>query len=195
MTNELSELVDELPGLTLTTLADGRVDFVNRTWSEYTGLSRSDCMGDGWYAAVHPEDAPFVRERWALLDASRAPSEFELRLRRHDGVFHWFLLQTRPFGSTPGTPAKWCAVAVDINARKRSEKELHTSTFRAMCESIPGLVCTMTPNGDVEVFNRELLEFFGKTSEELRAWGINDLVHPDDREAVVKAFTRSRATA
>ena len=66
MKNELSSVVDALPGLVWTALADGQVDFVNRQWCEYTGLSLNDSCGDGWQKAIHQDDLP------QLLDGLRS---------------------------------------------------------------------------------------------------------------------------
>lgn len=65
---------------------------------------------------------------------------------------------------------------------------------REMVEGFPGLVVTMDMTGHVELFSGEVLEYFGKTREELRSWQINDAVHPDDLPRVIAAFTESVAT-
>jgi PAS domain S-box-containing protein len=65
---------------------------------------------------------------------------------------------------------------------------------REMVEGFPGLVVTMDMMGHVELFSSEVLEYFGKTREELRSWQINDAVHPDDLPRVIAAFTESVTT-
>ena len=61
-------------------------------------------------------------------------------------------------------------------------------------ESFPGLVVTMGMTGQVELFSREVLEYFGKTPDELRHWSMIDAVHPDDLPRVVAAFNDSVTT-
>src|SRR5258705_10907242 len=58
-------------------------------------------------------------------------------------------------------------------------------------DSIPGLVALLTATGDVEVVNRQVFEYFRQTLEELRQWGTNDTVHPEDLPHVIEVFTRS----
>ena len=70
-----------------------------------------------------------------------------------------------------------------------SERESHM-----ILDSIPGLVALLSPAGAVETVNRPLLEYFGQTLEELRHWGTNGTVHPEDLPHVIEAFTRSIAT-
>ena len=62
MNNALSRIVDVLPGLVLTALPDGRVDFANARWCEYTGGSMAEAIGDGWLGAIHPDDLAMVRD-------------------------------------------------------------------------------------------------------------------------------------
>ncbi|MFL5575565.1 MAG: PAS domain-containing protein [Gemmatimonadaceae bacterium] len=80
--------------------------------------------------------------------------------------------------------------------RRRAEEALRTSAreSRLIVDSIPGLVGLLTPTGEVEVVNRQLLEYFGQTLEELRQWGTNGTVRPEDLPHVVEVFTRSIAS-
>ena len=70
------------------------------------------------------------------------------------------------------------------------EKE---SEARLIVDNIPGLIALMSPTGDLEMGNRRLLEYFGQTLEELRSWGTNDTVHPEDLPHVIDVFSRSIA--
>jgi PAS domain S-box-containing protein len=80
--------------------------------------------------------------------------------------------------------------------RKQAEEELRSSehNLRTIVNSIPGLVCTMSPAGEVQELNQQLLEYFGKTPETLRGWAMTDAVHPDDLPMVVREFTYSITT-
>lgn len=71
---------------------------------------------------------------------------------------------------------------------KRSERE-----SRLIVDSIPGLVELLTAGGEIAVVNRQVVEYFGRTLEELRRWGTNDTVHPDDLPHVIDVFARSIA--
>jgi PAS domain S-box-containing protein len=76
-----------------------------------------------------------------------------------------------------------------LEERRRADETLRN--LRQIVDSIPGLVCTLSPSGELELFNRQILEYFGKTPEELRAWAGSDAIHPDDHLRVVSAFTHS----
>jgi PAS domain S-box-containing protein len=64
--------------------------------------------------------------------------------------------------------------------------------FRLIVDSIPSLVCTMTAGGEVEFVNQQILDYTGKTLEELRDW--QPLVHPDDLALVMTLWMRSVKT-
>ena len=66
--------------------------------------------------------------------------------------------------------------------------------FRLIVETIPGLIAVMTPNGGVEHVNRQVLEYFGRTLEELKRWGSTDAVHPDDLPRVITAWQHAVET-
>jgi formate hydrogenlyase transcriptional activator len=61
-------------------------------------------------------------------------------------------------------------------------------------DSVPGLVVTTTPAGEIELLNRQVLEYFGKTPEELKSWTTSNAVHPDDLPGAIAAFKTSIET-
>ena len=78
-----------------------------------------------------------------------------------------------------------------------SEPKADLSSERALrliLDTIPGLVAIMTAQGEVELVNQRVLDYFGRTLDELKQWGTSDAVHPDDLPAVVRAWTRSLET-
>jgi PAS domain S-box-containing protein len=122
MTVGLDSLVDALPGLIWTGFSDGRIDFLNHRWREYTGLGVEDGCGTGWHRVVHPDDVPDLLESWRSSAASRHGGEVEAeaRLRRFDGVYRWFLFRTTALTGASVRVARWCGVGTDIDARRRS---------------------------------------------------------------------------
>jgi len=65
--------------------------------------------------------------------------------------------------------------------------------LRLIVDSVPGLVALLTATGDIAVLNGRVFEYFGQTMEELRNWGTNGTVHPDDASYVIEVFTRAIA--
>jgi PAS domain S-box-containing protein len=119
--SKLRQVIDAIPALAWCNLPDGPNEFLSKGWHEYTGLSPEESHGWGWQAAFHPEDLPPLMERWMKMLASGEPDEIEARLRRHDGVYRWFLIRCEPFRDESGKIVRWYGTSTDIDDRKRVE--------------------------------------------------------------------------
>src|SRR5262252_4829033 len=62
---------------------------------------------------------------------------------------------------------------------------------RMVVETLPGMVCTFSTSGEIEILNRRTLEYFGKTLEEMRNWQGDDVIHPEDLPRVIRLFTQA----
>ena len=189
-------IVDSIPGFVAAFTPGGEVEFVNRQILEYFGKPLEELKRWGTGGTTHPEDLPRVVELFTHSIASGDPFEFELRARRFDGVYRWFQSRGFPLHDTNGHIVRWYNLLIDIDERKRAEEALRESErdSRLIVDSIPGLVALLTATGDVEVVNRQVFEYFGQTLEELRQWGTNDTVHPEDLPHVADVFTRAIAS-
>jgi PAS domain S-box-containing protein len=113
-----------MPTFAWTALPDGSVDFVNRHWQQYTGLSTERTAGSGWQEAAHPEDLERNVEKWRASLATGEPFEDEVRYRRAaDGQYRWFLSRAVPLRDHRGKIVKWYGTSTDIEDRKRAEQE------------------------------------------------------------------------
>src|SRR5215510_9634511 len=113
-------------------------------------------------------------------------------MRRFDGAHRWFLFRANPLRDESGKVVKWYGSNIDIEDRKRGEDALSARelSWRQIVDNIPGLVATMGATGEVEFLNRQTLEYFGKTNEELKNWSLIGAVHPDDLPRVIEARTK-----
>jgi PAS domain S-box-containing protein len=84
----------------------------------------------------------------------------------------------------------------DRDRRARAEAALHSGepSYRLIVDTIPALIATMTPEGEVEDVNRQVYEYFGRTLDELKKWGMADAVHQDDLPRVIDAWRSAVAT-
>jgi PAS domain S-box-containing protein len=189
---ELNALIDALPGLGWTALPDGRAEFLNQRWLEYTGMTAERAIGWGWIGVLHPDDRTRLVEHWQSCVASGTPVDAEGRMRRYDGAYRWFLFRANPLRDETGKISKWCGTNLDIEDRRRVEEGLRASelSWRQIVDNIPGFVATMGAMGEVEYLNRQTLDYFGKTTEELKNWSLIGAVHPDDLPRVIEARQR-----
>jgi formate hydrogenlyase transcriptional activator len=183
-------VVDTIPGLVWSTRPDGSAEFFNQRWLKYTGLSTEQSLDWGWKVAIHPDDLPRMME--AFHKALNLGRSFEVEgcFRRLDGELRWFLFRGSPLLDGSGNVVKWYGTNTDLEERKRAEDALRVSeqSFRLIVEGIAGLVAIMTSKGELEVVNRQALDYFGKTVEQLKGWLISNAVHPDDLPGVISAW-------
>ncbi|MDX6446949.1 MAG: formate hydrogenlyase transcriptional activator [Blastocatellia bacterium] len=121
--DRLRLVIDTIPTMAWSLRADGVVDFANQRWLDYTGLALEEAIQEPT-GAIHPEDLPGVMEKWLATMAAGEPSEDEMRLRRADGEYRWFLVRTAPLRDDQEKLVKWYGVAIDIEDRKHTEASL-----------------------------------------------------------------------
>src|SRR3989475_10184394 len=83
--------------------------------------------------------------------------------------------------------SKAAALTSTVSAQEVESEE----RFRLIVDTIPGFVCTLNAAGEIELLSRQVLEYFGKTTEELKNWATSDAVHPGDLPRVIEAWQRS----
>lgn len=194
---KLRQVIDAIPTLAWCNLPDGPNEFLNKGWHEYTGLSPEESHGWGWQTAFHPDDLPPLMEKWGKMLASGEPDEVEARLRRHDGIYHWFLIRAQALRDEAGNILRWYGTSTDIEDRKRAEEALRDreQSLRLILDGIAGLVAIMSAKGEVEAVNRQVLDYFGRSVEEMKGWSTSNSVHPEDLPGVIAAWIHSVETA
>ena len=181
----LRQVIDAIPTLAWCNLADGPNEFLNKRWHEYTGLSPEESNGWGWQAAFHPDDLPSVMEKWRQLLVSGEPGEIEARLRRHDGVFRWFLIRVEPFRDETGKIIRWYGTGTDIEALKQTQEKLREDEreLRRITDAIPQTIVVLDPSGAPIYANRATLDYTGLNIEDVVAPDFRERIfHPDDLE-------------
>jgi PAS domain S-box-containing protein len=120
-------IIDTVPAQLWTESPEGVVDFVNRRWIDYTGMTLEQAVGSGWNRMVHPDDIERVLSKWRILISEGKPREIESRLRRSDGTYRWFLSRCCPLIDRSGNILGWYGSDTDIHDRKESEEKLRQS--------------------------------------------------------------------
>ena len=190
---DFSRVIDLLPGLVWTARPDGRADFVNQRWCDYTGMSFEGALGEGWQAAAHPADRPDFVERWRTITAAEAPAELEARLRRADGEYRWFLLRISPIADASGKAVRWCGVGTDIDDRKRQAQAspARGRNFEQIVDGLPAIIALFTGDGKIAFCNKQMLEYLDETFEQVHAKASAYNFHPADRDQVLARWAAS----
>src|SRR5271165_6618487 len=93
---QLRDVIEGIPAIASTIRLDGSVEFINKRWQEYTGMSTEESVGSGWQSAGHPQDMGHYLEKRRAALTSGHPLEDETRIRSRDGKYRWFLLRGAP---------------------------------------------------------------------------------------------------
>ncbi len=117
-------LVDSIPALIHTATPDGYLDYFNKPWLEYLGVTLDKVTGWNWTAYVHTEDVEGIVAKWRACLATGEVFEYETRVRRADGEYRWMFHRKVPLRDANGNVAKWYGSSFDIEERKRTELAL-----------------------------------------------------------------------
>jgi PAS domain S-box-containing protein len=180
----LRELIDVMPIHVWTTHADGFDAFFNRPRLEYTGPHVD------WYAIVHPDDRAQHDAVWHASVRNGQPFEFEQRLLAADGTSRWFLARAAPLRDASGNITRWVGVNIDIEDRKRAEKEQADAEqqLKTVIDTIPAHVWRTGPDGENDFVNQARIAFGGGDL----AW--HNFVRPDDAVVHQQLWAEARRT-
>lgn len=122
-------LADSMPVMAWSATPDGVVDYYNRRWLEYTGLSTDD--PDVWRKVLHPEDMDLCMEAWQRAIETSGEFEAEFRLRQgKSGRCLWHLGRAVPVLDESGKATRWFGTNTNIDERKCSEEEARANDIR-----------------------------------------------------------------
>src|ERR1700737_3684155 len=102
-------VVDAIPAHIWRAAPDGAIQFVNKQWMDYTGLSQDESRGWAWASTnvIHPDDCPGLLDTWQRGTAGGQPDEAEARVRRFDGEYRWYLIRAVPVRDESGALVGW----------------------------------------------------------------------------------------
>ena len=142
-------------------------DYVNPPFYAFTGLGDGDALGWGWLDAIHPEDRAETRDVWSAANAGGAV-EREVRARRADGAWQWFLLRAVPQLGDHGEVVRWFGSCTDIDQRRQvearqgrmlAELQHRVKNILAMVRSL--LVRTVKSSADLDHFAHHFIGRIG----------------------------------
>ena len=120
------QLLEAMPQMVLTADAEGSVEYANRHWLEYTGLSLETAGRMGWDQVLHPEDRELTWSAWQSAMESGSAFEIEHRLlRASDQCYRYHLVRLVPMKNTAGEVTNWFGTCTDVESQKQAEKAAH----------------------------------------------------------------------
>jgi formate hydrogenlyase transcriptional activator len=186
-------LVDGMAAQVSIMTVTGELEFVNRQVLDYFGKSLEELQDWRHTDSIHPEDLPRVAAALAECLQTGRPYEHEKRLRRFDGVYHWFRAHGRPARDAQGRIIRWYIVLTDIEERKKAEEKLaeQQKEFRQILDLAPQMVAVFGPKRERLYANSVALAYIGVTLEEWQQQRNGSELHPDDVERLKVAAERA----
>ncbi|MFN8553446.1 MAG: PAS domain-containing protein [Candidatus Obscuribacterales bacterium] len=118
--NQLRILAEAIPQMVWTSDARGNVQYANKQWYEYTGLSYDQTRNMHWLVCVHPDDAQSTREAWLKAVETGNIYEVTHRLKGADNSYRWHLSRALPVKNKRGDFENWFGTSTDIEDQRQA---------------------------------------------------------------------------
>ena len=191
------DMADNAPVMTWIAGTDGRYEFVNKGWLDFTGRALSQERGDGWAQGVHADDRQRCLAIYQSSFSARCEFEVDYRLRRRDGVYRWILARGVPRYGDNGEFVGFIGSALDVTDRRRQESALRQSEerYRAVVDSQTELVCRFTRDLTLTFVNEAYCRFLGKRRDEVLGSKLSAYFPGDAREQLGRSVAHALSGA
>jgi PAS domain S-box-containing protein len=176
-------LADNVPQVIWTNDAAGTVNYFNKRWYDYTGLSPEESMGPEREQIIHPEDAPAALQQWQRALAEGKIFSAEYRLRGRDGDYRWFIGRNVPLRED-GRILSWFGSATDIDDFKNASAALRESEerYRLLVDGARDYaIFLLSPSNDIVYWSAGAERIFGWSAEEAVGQSGELVFTPEDR--------------
>jgi PAS domain S-box-containing protein len=117
-------MAESMPQKIFTATPAGEIDYLNRQWLEFTGLTFEQMKGWGWAQMIHPDDVRENIQSWRHAIETGELFHLQHRCRRADGVYRWHLSRAHAMRDEQGKISMWIGSNTDIHEQKEKEEEL-----------------------------------------------------------------------
>lgn len=115
-------MADAMPQLVWTATDEGKNDYFNQQWYDYTGMQPDQPTTDVWERLIHPDDKAKIWKNWQRALKAQEPYEIESRLYHAESKsYRWVITRAVPLKNDEGKVTKWYGTCTDIDDRKRNE--------------------------------------------------------------------------
>ncbi len=117
-------VADSIPHSIWRSKPDGTMDYFNKVWIEYTGLTEYQSMGVGWQLAFHDDDLRSFLKLWMEKISNGEDFQVECRIRNAAGEMRWNVVHAIAERGAGGEIVAWLGTCTDISTRKEAEELL-----------------------------------------------------------------------
>lgn len=162
----LRRILDSMPQMVWSAGADGRNDYFNRQWHDFTGIRREPGKIINVRELLHPKDVDRVTAAWTHSLVSGEPFEIGCRLRHRSGEYWWTLTRARPERNASGRIVRWFGTCTDVHRRVQQQRTVVESDAlnRSILDSTPDCIIMLGLAGDIVFVNHSGMEVLGVTA-------------------------------
>ncbi|GJM06680.1 MAG: hypothetical protein DHS20C10_04140 [marine bacterium B5-7] len=149
--NLFRTLFESIPHIVWLADARGYVNYLNKAWTDVTGLPRETSLGRNWTDSIHPDDLPILLDKYNDSNMHLTIAG-EARIRAKDGSYRTMSFIETPIFNSRGTPTRRVGINTDITEIKSSEKRLRehqTEKLRQSHEATLALAAQKASVGEV----------------------------------------------
>ncbi len=131
-----------------------------------------------------------------MREGKRDAFVVEQRCVRKDGTYVWSRVSASTLRPSVNEKARVVAVIEDHTERREAHQRVMEGEhrFRLLAESMPFIVWTALPDGQIDYYTRPLATYTGLPDEVLAGSGWLAAVHPDDVPTLTEAWERGVST-
>ena len=156
-----------------------------------------------WFDRIHPEDRPRIQAQFERCVREKTEYQAGYRIVLPDGSIRYQYATGHPVSNEAGDLVEFIGASMDMTEhwlatteRGLAEEALRESerNSRLVVDSIPGLFGLLTAEGDLQFVNRQIVDYTGRTLEELKQGGARACIHPEDATRVFQILRQSVAS-
>ena len=184
------KIVQALTQMVWTTDGAGLCDYLSPQWVAYTGIPEAEQFGIGWQDQLHPDDRKRVHAAWAVAVDAASTFTSDVRIRRSDGAYRWFVNHASPEFDEAGQVVRWYGSSTDIHELRHNREQLREVLDYALDASFRRNLQIDRYDYISPVFG----QITGYPQALIESWSAADvlaLIHPEDIARTALAFQES----
>lgn len=166
-------MADNAPVMIWVSDEHDKTTYVNKYWTDFTGISASEAWGDGWNKVIHPGDIHIGIGEYRKKFLEKKPLSLIYRLKYRTGEYRWVLDKSIPRFLEDGSFLGYIGSLVDIHDYRMAEE---TIRFQAgLIENASDIIISTDEHFNVITWNKRAEEIYGKSAKEAVSKNIGEL--------------------
>jgi two-component system CheB/CheR fusion protein len=180
-------LADAIPHKMWTSGPDGKANYYNKGWYDYTGAKTFEELRVKAWEIIHPDDRRTAEKEWKRVVQTGCDIEMEQRFMGLDGEYLWHLTRVYAHKDEQGKVMMYVGSSTNIQEQKKAMEALKISEehFKALTNNNSLIIWQVDTQGVITYVNDTWRNFTGLDLNHRLLEQTLEAVHPDDRKEVI----------